>query len=94
MANVEDPAWRDKVKIGNLMARVLKHANGEVEMTATQLKAADLFLKKTLPDLQRTMVEGGEKPVSIQTNITDAVLKMLPTDQLEALLARAKNNPE
>lgn len=52
MADFPSPAWRDKNKIGNLMSRLAKHADGEVEMTATQISAAKLFLSKTLPDLQ------------------------------------------
>lgn len=51
MPDIHTPAWRDKNKIGNLMNRIEKHANGQVEMTSSQLKAAEIFLKKTLPDL-------------------------------------------
>lgn len=51
MADIATPEWRDKNKIGNLMARLKKHADGEIEMTSTQLKAAEIFLRKTLPDL-------------------------------------------
>lgn len=46
-----NPEWNDKIKIGNLMARLNKHANGEIEMTPTQLAATKLFLEKTLPSL-------------------------------------------
>jgi hypothetical protein len=35
-----------------LIKRVYGHAIGEVEMTQTQLRAAEILLKKTLPDLQ------------------------------------------
>lgn len=53
-ADGEEPTWRDKNRIGALMSRVLRHANGELEMTTTQLKAADIYLRKTVPDLART----------------------------------------
>lgn len=51
-----EPTWKDKTKIGNLMTRLRKHAEGQLptEMTATQLKAAEIFLRKTVPDLART----------------------------------------
>lgn len=55
---LKEPAWRDKCKAGNLMCRVLKHANGEVEMTSSQLKAAEIYLRKTVPDLSRTELTG------------------------------------
>lgn len=67
MPDIQHPAWRDKNKIGNLMARIEKHANGEVEMTNTQLKAAEIFLRKTLPDLNKTVLQGDpNKPLAIQ----------------------------
>lgn len=67
MADIEEPRWRNKMKIGNLMSRVERHAKGEIEMTASQLKAADLFLRKTLPDLSRTMLQGDvNAPIVIQ----------------------------
>ncbi len=55
---IVEPTWRDKNKSGALMARVLKHANGEVEMTSSQLKAAEVYLRKTIPDLARTELSG------------------------------------
>jgi len=58
MANIEEPTWRNKHKIGSLMARVLKHANGEIEMTPSQINAAKLFLSKTVPDLNRSELTG------------------------------------
>lgn len=63
MANPRPPAWDDKVKSGNLMSRILKHANGDIEMTKTQLDAAKIYLSKTIADLSRidgvTKHEGG-----------------------------------
>ncbi len=53
-----EPAWRDKQKIGALMTRLRKHAEGEVEMSQSQINAAKLFLAKTLPDLARTEMTG------------------------------------
>ena len=58
MANPREPAWNCKVKSGNLIARILKHANGQIEMTPSQLKAAELYLRKTVPDLSRTELTG------------------------------------
>lgn len=64
MADIETPRWRDKHKIGNLMSRIEKHANGEIEMTMSQINAAKLFLSKTLPDLNKTELLGDpEKPL-------------------------------
>jgi len=43
---------RDSIQTSMLIKRVYGHAVGEVEMTQTQLRAAEILLKKTLPDLQ------------------------------------------
>lgn len=70
MANIETPTWRDKHKIGQLMSRIERHANGEVEMTGTQLKAAEIFLRKTLPDLNKTELSGDQdKPLKLDGKI-------------------------
>lgn len=70
MANIETPTWRDKHKIGKLMSRIEQHANGEADMTSTQLKAAEIFLRKTLPDLNKTELSGDqEKPVKLSGKI-------------------------
>lgn len=53
MPDIQEPKWRCKNKAGNLMARVHKHAKGEIEMTNSQLKAAEIYLRKTIPDLSR-----------------------------------------
>ena len=65
MANIEEPVWRCKQRIGNLMARLNKHANGEIELTQTQVAAIRLYLDKTLPSLASTQHSGDkENPVS------------------------------
>jgi len=47
------------------MARLNKHANGEIELTQTQVAAIRLYLDKTLPSLASTQHSGDkENPVS------------------------------
>lgn len=70
MADFEAPEWRNKNKIGNLMSRLQKHGDGEVEMTATQISAAKLYLSKTLPDLQSIQHSGdADNPVKVDGKI-------------------------
>lgn len=47
-----DKRTRDKIKTSQLINRLTKFVNGEVEMAAPQVTAALGLLKKTLPDLQ------------------------------------------
>lgn len=42
---------RQLISAGFIFNRCVQHAKGEVEMTATQLKAADIVLSKTMPSL-------------------------------------------
>lgn len=46
---------------GAIMARLAKHVLGEDEMTSTQVRAAEILLRKTVPDLSAIEHEGGEE---------------------------------
>lgn len=50
--------WKARIQAGVILDRLVKHVNGEVEMSSSQIKAADILLKKTVPDLARTEVTG------------------------------------
>jgi len=72
MPDIQIPAWRDKQRIGALMNRLNKHANGELEkpMTATEIRAAEIILKKTVPDLSSVTLSGDpDKPVKVDAKI-------------------------
>ena len=59
-----DERTRAKIQTSQLINRLFSHANGEVEMSATQVRAAEVLLKKTLPDLQAVEHSGDpEKPM-------------------------------
>lgn len=49
--------WKEKIRAGVMLDRLLKHFQGEVELSSTQLKAADIILRKIVPDLARTEVQ-------------------------------------
>jgi hypothetical protein len=42
---------RAKIQASQLLNRLQDHAHGKVEMTSTQIKAAEICLRKSLPDL-------------------------------------------
>lgn len=50
--------WREKIRASALINRLRNHVFGRVEMSATQLKAAEILLRKALPDLQSVAHEG------------------------------------
>ena len=45
-------AHRDKIKNSNILMALIQHAEGEREMTGSQVQAGLGLLKKVLPDLQ------------------------------------------
>ena len=50
--------WRERISAGVLAHRLMDHFEGTVELTSTQLKAADLLFKRIEPELTRTELTG------------------------------------
>lgn len=50
--------WRERIRAAAILQRLEKAALGEVEMAPAELKAAEIVLRKTIPDLARTEVTG------------------------------------
>ncbi len=49
---------RQKIQVTQIVHRLNKVALGEIESDATQLRAAEILLKKALPDLQAIQLGG------------------------------------
>lgn len=66
-----DTRTREKIQTSQLINRLESHAFGSVELTPTQVKAIEVLLKKTLPDLQAIQHSGDEtNPVAHTVKIT------------------------
>ena len=50
---------RDKIQASQLVNRLTQCAMGEVELTSQQIKAIEILLSKTIPDLKAVEVTGG-----------------------------------
>jgi hypothetical protein len=64
-----DQRTRDKIKTSQLINRLMTHVNGDCDLSATQVRAAEILLKKTLPDLgsvELTGKDGQPIPVSLE----------------------------
>lgn len=53
-----EDSWREKIRIGVIIDRLAKHIEGEIEMSPTQIRAAEILLKKVAPDLSATDFTG------------------------------------
>lgn len=56
---------RDKIKNSNILNALIKHAEGELDMKASQVTAGLGLLDRIMPKLATTTIEGGEKPVLV-----------------------------
>lgn len=59
---------RERIRTGVVLNRLQKHALGKLEMTTTQVRAAEILLRKTVPDLSSTELRG---EVTHHHDITD-----------------------
>lgn len=71
MAARKEPRNRDSsnklIAATQLLNRLIKHANDEIEMSATQINAAKIVIGKYIPDLKAVEISGDQdKPVQIQ----------------------------
>jgi hypothetical protein len=58
---------RDKIKNSNILNVLIEHTEGRREMSSSQVTAGLGLLRKVLPDLTATTLEGGDpaNPISI-----------------------------
>jgi hypothetical protein len=72
---------RERIRSSMLLNRLLGHALGECEMTQTQVRAAEICLRKTLPDLSST---------TAKTEVTHRYVARLPNKEPDAQTWEAK----
>ena len=71
-----DQKSRDKIQASQLINRLNKHALSDEEiMTSSQIRAAEILLKKTLPDLTNTTFEDEDGNSTLPNVITVNVVK-------------------
>jgi hypothetical protein len=56
---------RAKIQTSQLANRLTDHAFGKVELSPTQVRAIEVLLKKTLPDLQAIALGAGDDAAGI-----------------------------
>lgn len=49
---------RAKIQTTQIVKRLTDHMNGEVKMSSTQMRAAEILLRKSLPDLTAVDISG------------------------------------
>lgn len=70
-----DQRTRDKIKTSQLINRLMKHAIAKAPiMDATQIRAAEILLRKVLPDLASTELTGKDGE-ALLTGVTITLVK-------------------
>lgn len=77
MAAKKGPAYtmsnehRDKIKNSNILSCLIEHAEGSREMSPSQVTAGLGLIRKVLPDLTSTTLQGDDdRPITIRQIIT------------------------
>ena len=73
--------WRSKIQSSLLINRLNDFAKGEIEMSRDQIKAVEILLKKTMPDLKQ-----------IDTNISGANGDPLEVHVIKRIVVDPKND--
>lgn len=68
---VHDENTRLKIQTSQLINRLNNHALGELELTQSQIRAIEILLKKSLPDLQ-SIEHKGDKDAPLPFVIKNA----------------------
>lgn len=67
---------RKRIQTTMIVKRLQDHILGEVEMNATQIRAAEILIKKTLPDLSQ---------MTVDAEVETRELKPLTEEEVKAL---------
>ena len=68
------PAWRDRIQASMIVNRLTDHVKGDVELSATQVTAATVLLRKAIPDLGALTLSGDTKnPIAVTQVIRTVV---------------------
>ena len=74
---------RAKIQTSQIVNRLMDHLLGVLELSATQIRAAEILIKKTLPDLQAVEMTGANGgAIQFETTVDPTGLS---DEQLRAL---------
>jgi hypothetical protein len=66
---------RVKIQNSNILNALIEHTCGEREMSSTQVTAGIALLRKVLPDLATTTIEGGEEPIRTLSEVVHKIVR-------------------
>ena len=93
-ATEQREAWKDRIQPGKLLAKLEAHMDGKVELSASQIKAAEVVLDRLVPRLSSIeQTEVNEMDALSREDILRRIQALLQSDptllpELVALQAR------
>ena len=84
---------RERIRTGMILSRLTRHVNGTLEMSATQVRAAEVLLKKALPDLSAVEHKGTLEHRNVR-DLTDAELLTIAASGLPGIDSPAEGEDE
>ena len=75
-----DEETRAKIQTTQLIKRLMDHVVGDVEMSTTQVRAAQILLNKSIPDLRATEHSGPDGGAILVDKIERIVRNGNPSD--------------
>lgn len=70
---LHDDRTKERIRASQLLNRLTKHANGEVDMSQSQVQAAKIVIGKIVPDLKAVELTGqGGGPVVVKVDSLDS----------------------
>lgn len=55
--------WRQRIQVGKAIKVLNEAIEGTTELSTARMKAIELALRKTLPDLRNVEISGGDTPI-------------------------------
>lgn len=84
---------RKKIKTSQLINRLTNHALGEIDLQPTQVKAIEILLRKTLPDLSAVQLDG-EVNLKTVSELGDSELANIATGCGQRVIEAQAVTPE
>jgi hypothetical protein len=72
--------WRERIRQANILDRLIKFANGDIDMSAAQAATGLKLIGKVLPDLQATTVTARVEHSSLSREELEARLTQMGGD--------------
>lgn len=67
-----DQRTRAKIQTSQILNRLMAHVEGKVELSPSQVRSAEILLRKTLPDLS-SVEYSGPNGGPVQLQVSDAI---------------------